>query len=431
MMHQLANADGAEMHGLAQRLFPLNRSITGEGVRQTLAIIRDYLPLLTANEVPSGTQCFDWIVPQEWQVDEAFIETPAGDRIADFSSNNLHLVGYSIPVDKEMRLAELDAHLHSLPDQPEAIPYVTSYYKENWGFCLPHVQRSALPEGTYRVVIRSRLFAGSLTYGELFLPGQTQEEVLISTYICHPSMANDQVSGPVVATFVAEALSRLEQRRLSYRFVFAPETIGAIAYLSRRCDHLRERVIAGFNVCCIGDDGDYSYLASRNGNTLADRIASHVLQHLFPEHKRYSFLERGSDERQYCSPGVDLPLCVLMRSKFGTYPEYHTSLDNLDLVTPSGLQGGYRLVSNCLDCLENDVTLKVATPCEPQLGKRGLYPNLSVRGNGVTVRERTNLLAYADGKSSLLDIAETIGVPVWKLYSHVDELLKHGLLISP
>ncbi|MDP2835045.1 MAG: DUF4910 domain-containing protein [Pseudomonadota bacterium] len=423
---------GEAMHALARRLWPLNRSLTGEGVRQTLAILSEYLPGLQVHEIPSGSACFDWTVPREWRVREAWVKNAAGEKVIDFAANNLHLMGYSTPVAAEMPLAELQAHLHSLPESPEAIPYVTSYYQERWGFCLSQFERDRLAPGHYQVHIDSELFAGSLSYGELRIPGETDREILLSTYVCHPSMANNELSGPCVVTWLARWL--LEQsteqptRRYGYRILFLPETIGSICYLSRHLEELKARVAAGFVVTCVGDERTYSYLPSRQGDSLADRVALHVLRHTDPGFQRFTFLDRGSDERQYCSPGVDLPVCSLMRSKYATYPEYHTSLDDLNLVTPAGLEGGYTALRRALECLEQDCIPRATTPCEPQLGKRGLYPTLSTRESGLQVRDMMNLLAYADGRLSLLEIAEIIQVPMWTLVPLARKLAEHGLL---
>lgn len=347
---KLASDLGSRLYQLLVRLFPICRSITGNGVRQTLQIFQEHIPLII-HEVPTGTEVFDWTVPKEWNIRDAYIEDENGNKVVDFKRNNLHVVGYSIPVDRWLTLAELEDYLHSLEDQPDAIPYVTSYYKEQWGFCIAHNERVRLKEGRYRVFIDSDLKEGSLTYGEYIIPGQIEQTVLLSTYICHPSMANNELSGPVVTTFIAKWLAS-KPRRYTYRIVFIPETIGAITYLSKHRESLKKKVMAGFNISCVGDGRSYSYVASRYGNTLADKIASNVLSFKHPDFIRHSFLERGSDERQYCSPGVDLPLVTLCCSKYGTYPEYHTSLDNLDLVTKEGLRGGYELVENCIELIE-------------------------------------------------------------------------------
>lgn len=419
---------GRRMHQWATELFPICRSLTGEGVRRTLTFLAERLPGLAVHEVASGTVAFDWTVPEEWSVDEAWIEDSSGRRIVDFADHNLHLMGYSEPVDVELSLDELQQHLYSLPEQPEAIPYVTSYYQRRWGFCLADRVRRELEPGTYRAVVRSRLEPGHLTYGELLLPGTEPSEVLLSTYVCHPSMANNELSGPVVTAALGQWLESLPDRRHSYRLVFVPETLGSIVYLSRHLDELRRRTIAGFVVTCVGDERAYSFLPSRRGDTLADRTARHVLGQRTGGYQAYSFLDRGSDERQYCSPGVDLPVASVMRSKYGEYPEYHTSLDDLSLITPAGLAGAYGVLRECLEVLEANRIYRAVQPCEPQLGKRGLYPTLSRRDSAREVRTMMNLLAYADGEADLLGIAETIGAPARELAPIAGRLLEAGVL---
>ena len=416
------------MHSLAQRLWPINRSITGEGVRETLRVLKELLPALQIHEIPSGTQAFDWTIPDEWNVREAWIEGPDGRRVVDFARHNLHLVGYSIAIDATVTLEELQEHLHSLPAQPHAIPYMTSYYSRRWGFCMRDDERRRLAPGNYRVYIDATLKPGQLTYGELVISGESDREVFFSTYVCHPSMANNELSGPCVTAYLAKWLSELPQRRYTYRIVFIPETIGSITYLSRNLDHLKQRVIAGFNVTCIGDDRCYSYLPSRAGDSLSDRVALHVLKYLAPDFKRYSYLDRGSDERQYCAPGVDLPIASIMRSKYHEYPEYHTSLDDLTLVTPSGLAGGLTALRNAVEVIESNCRPRVAVLCEPQLGKRGLYPNLSTPTSGAAVKTMMDLIAYCDGSRTLLDIAEIIGAPMAELVPICRKLSDHGLL---
>lgn len=418
-----------EMYELCERLFPICRSITGDGVRKTLQMLVEvYGNEINIHEVPTGTKVFDWTVPKEWNIKEAYIENSKGQRVIDFKNNNLHVVGYSLPVDKFVDLQELKSVVYTQPDQPDAIPYVTSYYKECYGFCMSQNQLDKLPEDTYHIVIDSELKEGSLTYGEIIIPGDTEEEVFLSTYICHPSMANNELSGPVVATFLVKWLNLLVKRRYTYRIIFIPETIGAITYLSKNLQYLKEHVIAGFNLSCVGDNRTFSYVESRYGDTLADKAAKNVLSFYYPDYKTYSFLKRGSDERQYNAPGVDLPVCAICRSKYGEYPEYHTSKDNLELISPEGLLGAYEVYQQCILSLENNYSYKINVLCEPQLGKRGLYPTTSQKGTYDAVKVMIDFIAYADGSNDLIDISNIIGVPVNELLTVIEKLEKVDLL---
>jgi aminopeptidase-like protein len=421
-------AEGQFMHDLARRLFPITRSITGDGVRQTLNILQEHLPDLVIHEVPTGTLVFDWQVPDEWNIRGARLTGPNGEVVADLADSNLHVVGYSVPVDVELSLDELQSHLHSIPEQPEAIPYMTSYYNRTWGFCLTHDQREQLRDGRYHAVIDSTLEPGSLTYGELIIPGETDDEVFVSTYVCHPSMANNELSGPVVTAALAKWLLTLPSRHYTYRLVFTVETIGALTYASRNLDELRDNVVAGFQLTCIGDDRAYTYLASRRSNTRLDRIAKRVLR-TRENVREYSYLARGSDERHYGAPGIDLPLISLMRSRYADYPEYHTSLDDLEhVVTPTGLQGGLDMVRECIETLENEPVLVATQLGEPQLGRRGLYHLIMGKSIQNEVMLRTDILAYSDGEHSIADMSELFGVPVDTLTVMVQELVDHDLI---
>lgn len=427
MQHSFEKTIGKEMYKWAEDLFPICRSITGQGVRETLSYIQKLLPNLEIHEVKSGTKAFDWEVPDEWNIKDAFVMDENGKKVIDFKKHNLHVVGYSDPIDRKISLDELQKHLYSLPDQPDAIPYITSYYERCWGFCISDNERKKLNPGTYHIKIDSSLKSGHLTYAQLILPGTSKKEILLSTYICHPSMANNEISGPVVTTALVRWLRTLKHRRYTYRIVFVPETIGSIVYISKNVNEMKKNIKAGFVITCIGDNRTYSYLQSRQGNTLADQTAKNVLRHLVKDYKEYSFLERGSDERQYCSPGVDLPVISIMRSKYGTYPEYHTSLDDMSFISPEGLQGGYNILQKCIEVLESNFTYKIKVNCEPQLTKYGLYPTTSKKDSKKKVQETLSLIAYADGNHTLLDIADKIGVFAGDLIPLVKKILEANL----
>ncbi|MBA3722582.1 MAG: DUF4910 domain-containing protein [Parachlamydiaceae bacterium] len=413
---------------LTTRLFPICRSITGNGVRQTLTLLKEQIPI-QIHEVPSGTKVFDWTIPPEWNIDDAYIKDPEGNRIVDYRKNNLHVLNYSISFEGKLSLKELDSHLHSIPEQPDAIPYVTSYYQPQWGFCLSQNQRDQLRDDVqYDVKINSSLKEGSLTYADFIIPGSSKDEILISTYICHPSMANNEISGPVVATFLAKILKSYKDLYYTYRFVFIPETIGSITYLSLHKDELKKNVVAGYVITCVGDPNPFSYLQSRAENTLTDRITMHILKNTEEQFHLYSFLDRGSDERQYCSPGIDLPIGSLMRSKYGSYPEYHTSLDNLNYITAEALEGSLKKYLQCIEALEHNHVYQNMYFCEPQLGRRGLYSNLSKKNSADDVRLMMNLLAYCDGEKDLLAIAEKLNCSIFELIPLVTLLYSHDLI---
>ncbi len=416
------------MYNLAEKIFPICRSITGNGVRLTLEYLKEEFADMKIYEVPTGTQVFDWNVPKEWNIREAYIENSKGEKIIDFKDNNLHVMGYSLPIDCDMTLEELKKIIYTQPDQPDWIPYVTSYYKERSGFCMSENQKNALQEDVYHCVINSELREGSLTYGEVLLKGDTEKEILLSTYICHPSMANNEVSGPVVTIELAKWLASLEKRKYTYRIIFIPETIGAITYLSRHLDIMKKNTIAGFVLSCVGDNRIYSMVETRYGNTLTDKLLKNVLRYHYPNYKLYDFMHRGSDERQYNAPGVDLPVCAVCRSKYGEYPEYHTSADDLSLISEEGLQGTFELMKKCIRALEYNCYYKVNCLCEPQLGKRGLYPTISQKGSYDAIVDMRNLLAYADGKNDLIDISNQINCSIDMLIPIIDKLEENGLI---
>ena len=421
---------GNEMYALCDRLFPICRSITGDGVRETLRVLQSICPAMTLHEVPTGTQVFDWTVPKEWNIRDAWIKNSKGEKILDFAKSNLHVMGYSIPVNQKVTLEELLPLIHTQPDQPDAIPYVTSYYKERYGFCMSQEQKDALQDDTYHIYIDSDLKDGSLTYGEILIPSTegNKDEIFLSTYVCHPSMANNELSGPAVTVYLAKWLLEKTHRRYNYRIIFIPETIGAITYLSQHLPEMKKNIRAGFNISCVGDDRTYSYVASRYGNTLADKVAKNVLSFRYPEYKRYSFLQRGSDERQYNAPGVDLPVCAVCRSKYAEYPEYHTSKDNMGLISPTGLQGAYEVYRDMIEALEYNHKYKIQCLGEPQLGKRGLYPTISQKGQHELVAALTDFIAYADGTNDIIDISNKIQIPVRNLIPVVKILLKNKLI---
>ena len=418
------------MFELAEKLWPINRSLSGSGVRETLHILQEELTEMEIKSFKTGENYFDWTIPNEWNVESAKLIGPDGNTVCDFQDNNLHLMGYSIPVKKSLMLQELQSHLYSLPDQPEAIPYVTSYYRENWGFCISHNQREKLEEGEYRVEIHSSLIPGELNYGELLIPGKNQREVVFSTYICHPSMANNELSGPVLASALAWKLSK-QENYWSYRFLFIPETIGSVSYIATNLESLKKNTLAGYVLTCVGDDREYSYLPSRKGKTVADLAALRALDELEIKFKTYSWFDRGSDERQYGAPGVDLPFCSLMRSKYEEYPEYHTSLDRLgNVVTAEGLQGSFALYSRVIEILEIERFPISTTLCEPQLGKRGLYPNTSIKGSNSDVTIMMDILSLADGSTSIDQMSNMLGLDPSQVEQLISMFQREGLVVE-
>ncbi|EAI8647108.1 TPA: DUF4910 domain-containing protein [Campylobacter lari] len=418
------------IHELACKLFPICRSITGEGFRQSLKILDEAMGggILKIHSIASGSKVFDWEVPAEWEINDAYIITPDGEKICDFKQNNLHVLNYSEGIDTELDLASLQEHLYSIEDYPDAIPYVTSYYKRRWGFCIKHEDRVKLKEGKYKVFIDAKHHEnGVLNYADLLIPStqETKDEILISTYLCHPSMANNELSGPIVATFLAKWLLELKERKYNYRFVFAPETIGSIVYLSKHLKHLQKYTKAGFVLSCIGDDNAYSLIHTPSENTLADKVALHTLKNK-ENFKEFSFLDRGSDERQYCSPLVNLPVVCVCRTRFTDYKEYHTSKDDLNFISEEGLQGGLKAMQEIIMNLEINETYKLTTFCEPNLGKRNLYHTLN---QGVVKKPiSVDFLAFCDGKNDVLDIASKLDIQAYELKDLVEKLKFHELI---
>ena len=422
-----AGAIGEQMYGLVKDLYPICRSITGNGVRKTLERISQEVPV-TVHEVPSGTAVFDWTVPREWNIQDAYIITPTGEKIAEFRKHNLHVLNYSVPVNKKVMLDELKQHLFTLPDHPDWIPYRTSYYKDAWGFCISHNEFQSLPEGEYEVFIDATLESGHLTYGELFIQGETNEEVLFSCHVCHPSLCNDNLSGIALATHLADYLGN-RQSRYSYRFLFIPGTIGSITWLALNEGKTRN-IKHGFVVTCVGDGGPFSYKKSRRGSAEIDRAVLNVLSHSRENFREIDFYPYGYDERQYCSPGFNLAVGSLSRSSHGQFPEYHSSADNLELVKPQYLKESFETFIDVIDVIENNRTCINLNPkCEPQLGRRGLYSNVGAPA-GSRVKEMALLwvLNLSDGQHDLLAIAERSGEAFGDIQNAAQALLSSGLL---
>jgi aminopeptidase-like protein len=420
-------AAGAEMHALVRELYPTPRSITGDGLRRSLRVLQRVAPL-TLHEVPTGTRAFDWVVPREWNLRKARLLGPDGEVIVDADRSSLHVLGYSVPFRGKVPLEELQRHLHSLPEQPSLVPYRTSYYEEDWGFCLSHEQRAGLRAGEYDVLIEASLAAGSLTYGELVLPGASSDEVLVSAHCCHPALANDNLSGMVLAATLAGLLGGIELRH-TYRFLFVPGTIGAITWLALNEDRAR-RVVHGLVVACVGDAGQLTYKRSRRGDATIDRAVAHVLAHSGEGYELRDFTPYGYDERQYCSPGFDLAVGSLTRTPHGEYPEYHTSADTPELVRADRLADSLRRYLEVLEVLEGNLTYVNLSPkCEPQLGKRGLYGSVGGRSHAVATQMALLwVLSLCDGGRPLLEVAERSKLPFTEVRRAALALQEAGLL---
>ena len=420
---------GGQMHQLITELFPICRSITGDGVAQTLNIIKRDIPL-TIHKIPTKTKVFDWEVPKEWNIKDAYIMNSRGEKIVDFAKSNLHVVSYSVPVDRSVTLRVLKEHLHTLPEHPDWIPYRTTYYKEDWGFCMTHNEFKKLTDDVYEVCIDSSLKDGYLTYAEYCIPGETSEEVLISTHICHPSLCNDNLSGISVATFLAQELRR-RKLRYSYRFIFIPGTIGAITWLSMnesRVKNIRHGLVAAL----LGSDGSFTYKRSALGNAEIDQVVEAVLKKRGVDHKIVDYSPYGYDERQFCSPGFNLPVGSLTRTSFGQYPEYHTSADNLELVKPGALEGSLQIYREVINMLESNKRYINTNPkCEPNLGKRGLYNMVGGDEEGKDFQFALLwVLSLSDGNRSLLEISKRSELDFDLISKAARELYEHQLLLE-
>jgi aminopeptidase-like protein len=413
------------------RLWPITRSLTGNGNRETLEILSELIDIKTT-EIPTGTQCFDWKVPPEWNINEAWIKNSKGKKIVDFSENNLHLLGYSEPFKGYMSYEELKSHIYTLPNQPDLIPYLTSYYRRRWGFCISHNQFLELDKNEiYEVFIDSSLDEkGSMTIGEAIIKGKSEKEILFSTYICHPSLASNELSGPLVSAFIYRKLKEQKELKYTYRFIFVPETIGSIYSLSINGEKWKKTLQAGFVITCIGDDGKFTYKKSRRGDSLPDRAVEAILNQTESEFTIVDFFPSGSDERQYCSPGFNLPVGSLMRTMYGKYPEYHTSADNKDFISFEAMEKSVLKYLQIIEVLErNEKYINKMPYCEPQLGKRGLYPTLgSQKGTEDFVTAMMWILNLTDGTNDLISISEKSKIPISQLLPVIDRLIENGIL---
>ena len=423
------NYDEKSLFDHLRELFPFCRSITGDGINLSLSYFEKYHKEYQRIEFKTGEKIFDWIVPLEWNIKDAYIENlNTKERFAEFKKNNLHIVGYSMPINKTMHLDEFSERIHTHKDNKYLIPYVTSYYKKYWGFCMSKQEKNSMKKGLYKVFINSTLKKGKLNLSHAIIKGNSSKEILFSSYLCHPSMANNELSGPVVLNAILNYIkTNYKKRKYTYRFIMQPETIGSIAYLSKFKDELINKVICGFNLSCVGDERGFSYVSSPFENTLADKAIYSAISK-FKNFKKYSYLERGSDERQYCSPRINLPLITFSKSKFGEYPEYHSDADDLNLVTNKGLNESLDVMKTIIDAFEEGLYPKLLTFGEPQLGRRDLYPNLSNNGKINSIKIRMNFLAYCDGKTNIFDICKIINCDLLSLLKEYKLLKKFHIL---
>lgn len=404
-----------------------HRSLTGDGNRKTLLSIKKLIPDLSIQEIPTGTKFWDWEIPKEWNLKSAQIINESNEVILDAKTCNLHVVSYSESIDKKLNLDELQERLHSIPELPDAIPYRTSYYEKNWGFCVTEDFRKTLKDSTYKVKIDSEFFNGSMTIGEIYLKGETESEILFSTYICHPMMANNELSGPAMAIALASYISSLD-RYYSYRILFYPETLGSLYFLSQNLTHLKKHLIAGYVLTCVGDENNWNFMPSRTGIAISDKIALRILKKLNHNYNHNSFKSRGSDERQYCSPNIDLPVSSVMRSMYAQYPEYHTSKDDLNFISKKGLSESLLLYKDIINEFEKNRIPKVTTFGEPMLSKRNLRNNV---GGGLLSENETlvsNILAFSDGSNDLQELSLYLEVPLAEIINTVKLLIKFGLV---
>ena len=415
-------------------LFPINRSLTGNGVKKTLKIIKNEFPELKIKKIKSGTRVFDWKVPPEWNVSEAYVLDKFGNKIIDFKKNNLHLVGYSVPIDREIYKRELFDHIYYLKNQRKAIPYITSYYKRRWGFCISYDQKKIFDKkynnkDKFKVLIKSSLNKnGYLNYGELILKSTNSQEILVSTYICHPSMANNELSGSIVSMGLINYFRKLKNLKKTIRFIFIPETIGSIVYLNKNLKNLKKNLIGGYNLSTIGDERLHSCMFTKYGNSASDKALIECYKSLKIKYKVFSFLKRGSDERQYNSPGIDLPVSSIFRTKYGEYPEYHTSLDNFGLVTPKGIKGGFLVAKKALRLLVEKIFPRVRILCEPHMSKRGLYPTITGKSRNKSAGLFMDFLQYSDGRNSLEEISSIIKTDLKTTKKIYEKLCLHKLV---
>jgi len=429
MIEELKLKDGKKLYSFAKRIINFNRSLTGEGVTKTLVIIKKKNPNLRINKIKSGTKVYDWIVPKVWNISEAYIIGPRGKKIVDFKNNNLHIISYSKPINKILSLDELLPHLYSIKDQPNAIPYLTSYYKKIWGFCISYKLKKHLKKGMYRVVIKSSFKKDYMTYGELLIKGQLKKEIILTTNICHPSMANNETSGITILTFLANLINNYKLKKFSYRILFLPETIGSIAYIHKNYKKLINNTYAGIVLSCLGDNRNYSYMTSKYENTITDKIINSVFENYIKKFKKYSFLSRGSDERQFSSPGVNLPFCSVMRSKYGTYNEYHNSLDNMKLISNKSLVDSFNLLIKIINLFEINNKYKTKIKCEPFLTKHNLYPTLSTKKTKGLVENISNIITYCDGSNDLVDLSKIIKKDPFYIYKIISMLRDKKIII--